>query len=83
MKKPRMVPGWKRSYKWLSMRMMAVAASLQVTWMTLPDDMKSSLPSEWVSGATAFLLVAGMAGRMVSQPSADVAETDKRLDGDA
>lgn len=83
MKKPHLVPGWKKSYKWLSMNMMAVAASLQVTWMTLPDDMKSSLPSEWVSGATAFLLAAGMAGRLISQPSGNISEADKRLDGDA
>lgn len=50
------------------MNFMALAASLQVTYLTLPEDMKSSIPSNVIQVLTTFLLVAGMIGNVIKQP---------------
>lgn len=76
MQKPTLVPGWKKAYRWLSMNMMAMAASLQVTWMTLPEDMRMAVPSEVIGTATTVLLVMGMIGRLVNQPEKECPKPD-------
>lgn len=55
----------------LSMQAMAAALALQGAWSQAPDDMKASIPHEWVSYATAALLVLGMVGRLVKQSPED------------
>ena len=67
MKKPKLVNDWKNAPKWLSTQMMAVAASVQMAWMGLPEDMKATIPQDWVGVITTFLLIAGIAGRVVDQ----------------
>ena len=57
----------KHAWKMLSMQAMAAAGALQIGWTQLPDDLKASIPHQWVSYATTALLVIGMVGRLVKQ----------------
>lgn len=63
----RLVDDWKRAWRWFSMQAMASAGAVQVGWVSLPDDMRRSIPASWVSALTMLLLVAGIAGRLVKQ----------------
>lgn len=67
----------KHAWKMLSMQAMAAAVALQGVWSQLPDDLKSSIPHEWVSYATVGLLVVGMVGRLVDQSKSIPKEGDK------
>lgn len=53
------------------MQAMAAALALQGAWSQAPDDLKASVPHEWVSYATVALLVVGMVGRLVKQDKTD------------
>lgn len=67
----RLVPGWRKGYKWFSMQAMGINAVFLLTWAAMPDDLKSALPS-WLAPLMAvFVLAAGMAGRMTHQPGVE------------
>ena len=60
----------KQSWKWFSMQAMTLAGALQGTWVTIPDDLKSSVPSNLVHYITLALVIAGIVGRLVKQDEA-------------
>ena len=68
MKKPRLVPNWRKAWRMLSVQAMAVAGAIQAAWAVLPDDMKSTIPPTLVQWLTLGLLALGIAGRLVDQP---------------
>lgn len=57
----------KHAWKMLSMQAMGAALALQGAWSQAPDDLKASIPHQWVTYATVALLVLGMLGRLVKQ----------------
>jgi hypothetical protein len=57
----------KQSWKWFSIQAMTIAAALQGTWVTLPEDLKSHVPTNAVHYATLALVIAGIIGRLVNQ----------------
>lgn len=63
----KLVDDWKHAWKWLSVNCMVVATAVQGAWMYIPADMRTKFPSEGVHILTIFLLVAGVAGRLVKQ----------------
>jgi hypothetical protein len=67
----RLVDGWKRAHRWFSVQAMGVAAAVQLTWATLADDLKHSIPMWIPTVVTVVLLVLGVAGRVVKQPEKD------------
>lgn len=67
MKKPKPVEDWRKSWKWFSVQSMTLAAAIQGAWMTMPEDMKSSVPQSLVSYVTIALMVLGVIGRLVQQ----------------
>lgn len=65
--KLQLVEDWKQSWKWLSMHGMAVAAAVQASWVSLPDDWRAAVPVGVVAGITLAALAVGAAGRLVDQ----------------
>lgn len=63
----RLVPGWRRAYTFFSIQSAALQAAVLVTWATLPDDMKTSLPSWLLPLIAGFVLVVGVIGRLTHQ----------------
>lgn len=65
----KLIPNWKRSLRMYSMCAMAVATATQATWVALPANWQASVPQSWVTIITLAALVAGIAGRLIEQPS--------------
>lgn len=53
------------------MQCMAAAVGLQTAWESVPDELKTGIPHQWVTYGTVALLVLGMLGRMVKQEPQD------------
>lgn len=64
----KLIKNWRKSYRMLSVQAMALATAIQGTWMTIPEDMKASIPPQAVHWITMGLLVFGIVGRIVAQP---------------
>lgn len=67
MKKPHLVPEWKRAWRWFSVQAMVVSTALLSTWALLPADLKSRLPDELGLWAAVATLLLGVVGRVVDQ----------------
>jgi hypothetical protein len=68
----RLVHNARRAWRWFSVQAMALAGAVQATWVLIPDDMRASVPPDWVALLTVALLVLGVAGRLVDQGGNDV-----------
>lgn len=67
MKKPRLVPEWKRSLRWYSQQVNIALISVGPVWMALPEDMRAAVPPEWLAYFVATLGLLGFVGRIISQ----------------
>ena len=63
----KLVQNASRAWRWFSVQAMTLAAAVQATWVLIPDDMRGSVPSEWVAALTVALLVMGVLGRLIDQ----------------
>lgn len=70
MKKPKLVEGWRKSWKWFSVQAMVVSTAILSTWAVLPADLKAKLPEDVGLYAAIATLVLGVAGRLVDQGDA-------------
>lgn len=64
----KLVPDWRRSWRWISVHALAITGALPGVWLTLPDDWRSTVPAAWLAGVTVITAVAGIYGRLVQQP---------------
>lgn len=64
----KLVDDWKQAWRWFSVNCMVIAASIQGTWVYIPDDLRAMAPAWLASGATITLLALGVAGRLIYQP---------------
>ena len=71
MRKPTLIPNWRRAWRMLSVQCMTLAAAIQGTWPLMPEDMKATLHPSVVHWVSLALLIAGIAGRLVQQPKVD------------
>ncbi|MFY8038878.1 MAG: hypothetical protein ACOVN4_04335 [Bosea sp. (in: a-proteobacteria)] len=68
MKRPQLIPDWRRAWRWWSVQ----ASALIVVWVAMPPDAQAALvalfgvPAEKVPGILAAL---GVVGRMLQQPA--------------
>lgn len=60
----------KESWKWFSMQAMTLAGAVQGAWLFIPEDMKSTIPANYVQLLTILLVGAGIFGRLVKQDAA-------------
>ena len=74
MKKPRLVTDAKDGWKWTSTRAMALNLAGLTTWLALPDDLKSTIPDQWVMIGAVVVTVAGLVGRFIDQGGDDAAK---------
>lgn len=69
-----LVDNWRDCKKWISLHCMILASVTQgievaitESWIKLPDDLKNSLPHNFLSTLTLFLLFIGTFGRFINQ----------------
>lgn len=63
----KLVENWCKLHKTFSVQAMGLAAAIQATWPSIPDDLKASLPHNVVHWVSLVLLTAGILGRMIDQ----------------
>ena len=74
MKKPRLVPDARQGWRWISTRAMALNLAGLTTWLALPDDLKSTIPDQWVMFGAVVVTAAGLVGRFIDQGGDDAAK---------
>lgn len=66
----KLIEGWERAWRLISVQLMALAALIQAAWPMVPDDLKAQIPPNYMHTITVVLLVAGIVGRLVKQNGA-------------
>lgn len=64
----KLITNWRKSWRMFSQQSLATAVAIQGTWLALSDDLKASVPAEWVTYITITVLVLGAIGRLIEQP---------------
>jgi hypothetical protein len=58
---------WNKAYKFISVQAIAILAAVQSVWPSIPEDMKSSLPHDFIRYMTYILLTIAVYGVMTKQ----------------
>ena len=67
----RLVKGAGKAWRWFSVQAMLLQGAVASSWLFVPDDMRASVPSEWLAVAAIGLTVLGVAGRLIDQGGGD------------
>lgn len=70
----KLVDDWKDCWKWFSTQALAISIALQTAWLTMPEKLKSEVPSGLVEWLIVAILVAGVIGRVVKQKESDISQ---------
>ena len=65
----KLIPQWKKALRMFSVQAMVLAGAIQGAWVALPHEMKASISDDWMRYITIALMVAGVIGRLVVQPT--------------
>lgn len=57
----------KSAWKFFSVWALVLSGSVPALWASLPDEIKLQIPTDWMSGITAFIAFLGVIGRMIKQ----------------
>lgn len=71
LKKPELLPGWQRCYRWFSTQSMATGIGVQASYMLLDDAQKAAIGHRTVLIITIVVLVLGMIGNVIKQNFSD------------
>lgn len=63
----KLVENWREAWKWHSVWIIAALSAAPYVWAELPDDLKASIPSEWLPLIAVLVGVAGIFGRVRDQ----------------
>ena len=66
MKRPRIVPDWRQSWRWFSQHCFVVAGALSGSWAAL-GPLQVHIPPQLVTGIACGICVLGIIGRLVDQ----------------
>ena len=67
----KLVKNARKAWRWFSVQAMALQGAAAGAWLAVPDDMRASVPSEWLAACAVALTVLGIAGRLVAQDGTD------------
>lgn len=76
--KKHLISDRKKPWRWYSIIAMAIALSLQLTWLELPDEMKKSLPPGFLPKVTMVVVALGFIGRFIKQFPEDGEDGDNK-----
>ena len=60
-----MIDSMKKRYKWVSVKCMATATAIQLTWINIPQDLRDKLPENLAIFITVSVLVLGIVGSII------------------
>ncbi|MFE3838718.1 hypothetical protein [Pseudogemmobacter sonorensis] len=70
----RLIPDWRRAWRYHSTQSMAVLAVLPLVWIEIPPDLKSHIPGALMPWILSAVALAGILGRLRDQGGADMGE---------
>lgn len=65
----KLIDNWKQFPKMFSVQAQAITLTLLSFWGIFPDDLKAVIPKEYLLPLACGLLILGIIGRVVKQPS--------------
>lgn len=71
----RLVPNWKKSYKWLSVQIHVLQGAVAATWLYLPPDLRGFIPPHAMAVTATVIAGLGVVGRIIDQSKPDVQAT--------
>jgi hypothetical protein len=74
MKRLRLIPNWRQSWRFFGMQAKATATGMLVSWAALPEKWQQVIPVLWVIVAACSTLVLGAIGRLIEQPKVKAKE---------
>lgn len=60
-----------QAWRWFSVQAMALQGAAAGAWLAVPDDLRASVPSEWLAVCAVVLTLLGVAGRLIDQGGGD------------
>lgn len=72
MKRPKLVAGWRQSWKWFSMQANGLLVAMAAAWVAIPEDVRTGDLVVWAGVAFGVVAALGALGRIIDQggPSA-------------
>ncbi len=67
MKKPKLIAGWKKGWRLFSVQAMSLATAIQLSWLMIPEDMRTGIDGRLVTGLAVLILILGIVGRFIQQ----------------
>lgn len=63
----KLLPNWQDAWKWFSVQVIAAATAIQLSFLALPDSIRSAIPDKVMHWVAIALLVVAALGRIVDQ----------------
>jgi len=63
----KLVSNWREAWKWHSTQLLALIAALPAVWVSLPPDIKSVVPDDWMPWVVGVMAVGAIVGRVRDQ----------------
>ena len=79
----RVVPDWRRGWRWISVWMAGLPASAAGAWVLAPKEWRDAVPPEWLLTIICVLCVIGGVGRFIQQGVRDDGDDQPEGSGDA
>jgi hypothetical protein len=70
----KLIPEAKRAWRMFSVQSMAWGTAMLAGWPAIPADLQTTISPVWYMRVVAFLLVAGILGRLIDQPTVKAPE---------
>lgn len=63
----KLVPEARKAWKWFSIQINAVGAAIPLVWVSLPPELKASVPEKYLPWVMMAVFIGGMIGRLIDQ----------------
>lgn len=62
-----LIDEWRKAYKLLSVQANTIGVAMATTYAAMYEQLKETIPPQWMAGVTAAVFVAGILCRVISQ----------------
>ncbi len=63
----KLVPDWRRVWRYYSTQALIAIAALPMIWMEIPPDIRDLFPEAWRPWAVTAVALSGILGRLIAQ----------------
>lgn len=67
----RLIPDWRRAWRYFSVQADVLAVAVSGAWLAVPDDLRAAVPHQWLAIAALALAALGIIGRLIKQGESD------------